>query len=244
MDNYNFSSLSSSGSPHFDADDPYGHRYYSAVEPYQGYAPMLPTDPRIKPQTAMVARERGYDPTVVNAPLMMRFGALVIDAVIYAALITALTVLVAAVGAAPSVVVAIAGVLGPAGFYGYRAASDAIFEGSLGKHALGLGMVGPNGLPVSGTDALRRNAWILPSMIPVAGWFVSAGMLVWMAGGASADPLGQGGHERAVGTRVIEKPAKPLKDSRTASEKRSQNSRKKSKLESKQQRQIGGRRRR
>lgn len=211
------------------ADDPYGHRYYPAAMPYQGEAALLPTNPRIKPQTAMVARERGYDPTVVNAPLMRRCSALLIDISLYVALITALAVVAAIVGADSGTVIGIAAILGPAGFYGFRAAGDAIFEGSLGKHALGLGMVGANGLPVSATDGLRRNAWILPSMIPVAGWFASAGLLAWFAVSASSDPLGQGAHERGVGTRVIEKPEpkktpKPKQISKTKGDSKSKKS--------------------
>lgn len=166
-----------------------------------------PRNPWITPATAAAAEALGYDPEAVNAPLIKRFGALFVDAAVYGMLLAVLMVVLGIFGPADAApITAVAAIFaGPAGFYAYRAMGDAIFEGSPGKHALGLRMGGPNGLPVSGTDGLRRNLWILPSMIPVLGWFVSLGMMGWIGLSAGNDPLGRGGHERAIGTRVTEK---------------------------------------
>ena len=167
----------------------------------------VPRNPHITPATAAAAEALGYDPEAVNAPLIRRLGALFVDGAIYAGLLAVLLVLLGVFGppdawAAGAVAALFAG---PAGFYGYRAMGDAIFEGSPGKHAMGLRMGGPNGLPVSGGDGLRRNLWILPSMVPGLGWIVSLAMMGWIGLSAGSDPLGRGGHERAVGTRVTEK---------------------------------------
>ena len=170
----------------------------------------VPRNPHITPATVAAAEALGYDSDAVNAPLIKRFGALFVDGAIYAGLLAVLMVVLGIFGPADAApITAVAAIFaGPAGFYAYRAMGDAIFEGSPGKHALGLRMGGPNGLPVSGTDGLRRNLWILPSMIPGLGWMISLAMMAWIGLSAGNDPLGCGGHERAVGTRVTEKKEK------------------------------------
>lgn len=180
---------------------------------YVGY-PTVPANPRITPRTIAAAQAQGYDPEAVNAPLPKRAAALFADSVVYCILMALVLMGVNILGGYQAFDTAMLTMLlaGPLGFYGYRAAGDAIFEGSPGKHMLGLSMTGRNYIPVSGSDGLKRNVWILPSMIPFVGWLVSFGMLVWMAFSAGADPLGQGGHERAIGTRVTEK--KDKKDRR------------------------------
>ncbi|WP_295624819.1 RDD family protein [uncultured Corynebacterium sp.] len=167
----------------------------------------VPRNPKITPATAAAAEALGYDPTAVNAPINRRLGALLIDGAAYVGLLAMILVLLGIFGPAGSVATGAvtALLLGPAGFYGYRAMGDAVFEGSPGKHAMGLRMGGPNGLPVSGTDGLRRNLWILPSMVPVLGWLATLAMMGWIGLSAGNDPLGRGGHERAIGTRVTEK---------------------------------------
>ncbi|MFD5868605.1 RDD family protein [Corynebacterium sp. NPDC060344] len=196
----------------FTAANPYEvdpFRPVVARTPVPADHPLLgrPRNPWITPATAAAAEQLGYDPEAVNAPLIKRLGALFVDTAIYGGLLAVLLVLLGAFGppdawAAGAVAAIFAG---PAGFYAYRAMGDAIFEGSPGKHALGLRMGGPNALPVSGTDGLRRNLWILPSMIPGLGWIVSLAMMAWIGLSAGNDPLGRGGHERAIGTRVTEK---------------------------------------
>ncbi|MFO6505579.1 RDD family protein [Corynebacterium freneyi] len=170
----------------------------------------VPRNPHITPATVAAAEALGYDPDAVNAPLRTRFGALFVDAIVYAGLLGVILVLLGAFGPPDAWAYgAVAAIFaGPAGFYGYRAMGDAVFEGSPGKHIFGLHMSGPNGLPVSGTDGLRRNLWILPSMIPGLGWMISLAMMAWIGLSAGNDPLGRGGHERAVGTRVTEKKEK------------------------------------
>lgn len=164
-------------------------------------------NPKITPATAAAAQALGYDPTAVNAPLSRRAGALMLDGAVYLLLLALITVLIGVFGPSDAwaAVLTSALIAGPAGFYAYRAAGDAIFEGSPGKHLLGLRMGGPNGLPVSAGDGLRRNLWILPSMVPGLGWIVSAGLATWIGLSAGNDPLGRGGHERAIGTRVTQK---------------------------------------
>lgn len=154
----------------------------------------------------VLAEELGYDPAARNAPVIRRLGAVFVDAAIYGVLLALIMVLLGIFGADDSWAAVAVGALlaGPAGFYAYRAAGDAVFEGSPGKHALGLSTVRANGLPVSGGDGLRRNLWILPSMIPGLGWIASLALMGWIGVTAARDPLGRGGHERDVGTRVTE----------------------------------------
>lgn len=168
----------------------------------------LSANPKVAPLTAQMAVHLGFNPDLANAPVARRGGALLVDSVIYIALIAALAVLGSIVGTSDSgaMVLLISLFLGPGGFYLYRVAGDSIFDGSPGKHAMGMKIEGAHGMPVSARDGFVRNAWILPSMIPFAGWFVSAGLAGWIAMGASRDPLGRGRHELSVRTRVVEKP--------------------------------------
>lgn len=167
--------------------------------------------PRIAERTARAAELEGYDPDVPNAPLSRRFAALALDSLIYFVAVAAFVLGVAALDVqdpsgevAQVLLVFLLTVGAPLGFYAYRAAGDAIFEGSPGKRALGLTLTGPHGLPVSASDGLRRNLWILPSVIPVAGWAASAVLMAVNAVSAGVDPLGRGRHDRFVGTRVQE----------------------------------------
>nr|WP_162933220.1 RDD family protein [Corynebacterium lactis] len=192
-------------------DNPFGERAYRAIDNYSGpVGPLSRFDQsaRITPLTRQAAIELGYDPDVPNAPLARRLGALLIDGALYSALVIFLAVAVAGfVDPALGETIALATlVLGPVGFYAFRSAGDAIFEGSPGKHILGMSMSGPHGLPVSGRDGLLRNAWILPSMIPFLGWVASLGVAAWIAISAARDPLGRGIHEKGARTRVVEKP--------------------------------------
>lgn len=196
---------------HFDVD-PFADAFRAPIvarTPVPADHPLLgvPANPHITPATAAAAEALGYDPEAVNAPLIRRLGALAIDGLAYAGLIAALMILLGAFGpeGAWEATLVTALFAGPAGFYGYRAMGDAVFEGSPGKHAMGLRMGGPHGLPVSGSAGLRRNLWILPSMVPVVGWLATIGMMAWIGLSAGSDPLGRGGHERSVGTRVTEK---------------------------------------
>lgn len=168
----------------------------------------LSTNPKVAPLTAQMAVHLGFDPNLANAPVVRRGGALLVDSVIYTALIASIAVLASIAGTSDSgvMVMLISLFLGPGGFYLYRVAGDSIFDGSPGKHAMGMKIEGAHGMPVSARDGFVRNAWILPSMIPVAGWFVSAGLAGWIAMAASRDPLGRGRHELSVRTRVVEKP--------------------------------------
>lgn len=157
--------------------------------------------------SAEIALSEGYDPADTNASISQRAGALLVDGAVYAGIVATIAMVlgIAVVAEAGFLALATAFILGPAGFFAYRAAGDAVFEGSPGKHIMGLDVKGRNGMPVSAADGVTRNLWILPSMIPVAGWFVSAGMLAWMTYTAEKDALGRGGHERSAETRVVVK---------------------------------------
>lgn len=175
---------------------------------YPAYYPLIsPSQTSLAHRTAEIALAEGYDPEDRNARISQRAGALAVDAAIYAGIVAVISLVVgmAIVPEAGFLALSTLILVGPAGFFAYRAAGDAIFEGSPGKHVMGLDVKGRNGLPVSAGDGITRNLWILPSMIPVAGWFVSAGMLAWMTYTAEKDALGRGGHERSAETRVVQK---------------------------------------
>lgn len=204
----------------YDAAMPYQEAPYPVVNIPVGYESGYPVsygvssfgelsaNPKVAPLTAQMAVHLGFDPNLANGSVARRGGALLVDSVIYTALIASITVLASIAGTSDSgvMVMLISLLLGPGGFYLYRVAGDSIFDGSPGKHAMGMKIEGAHGMPVSARDGFVRNAWILPSMIPVAGWFVSAGLAGWIAMAASRDPLGRGRHELSVRTRVVEKP--------------------------------------
>lgn len=159
----------------------------------------------VKPRTVEAAEREGYDPEVANATRGDRFVAFGLDLLLYNVLFGA-AMLGANYFINPDTFEALLGgvfLLGaPAGFYLYRAVGDAVFEGSPGKRLRGLTMTGPNGMPVSGGDGLRRNLWLLPSVIPVAGHLVTAilGLIIFIAAGK--EPLGRGFNDRATRLRV------------------------------------------
>lgn len=152
----------------------------------------LSVNPKTTPLTARMVVHLGSGPNLANGSVARRGGTLLVNSVIYIALIVALAVLDSTVGSSDSgvMVLLLSLFLGPGGFYLYRVAGDSIFNGSPGEHAMGMKIEGIHGMPVSTRDGFVRNAWTLPSIIPVTGWFVSAGLTGRVAMGVSRDPLG------------------------------------------------------
>jgi uncharacterized RDD family membrane protein YckC len=86
----------------------------------------------------------------------------------------------------------------------YFAGLDALFGATLGKAALGLRVVGPDGGPPTLRQALVREAFTVAGSVPFVGPLLALGAWVWIGRSIRRSPLRQGRHDLlAGGTRVV-----------------------------------------
>ena len=86
----------------------------------------------------------------------------------------------------------------------YFAGLDALAGATLGKAALGLRVVGPDGGRPTLRQAIRREAFTLLGSIPLAGPLLAVISWIWIIRTIRASDARQGAHDRlAGGTRVI-----------------------------------------
>lgn len=98
-------------------------------------------------------------------------------------------------------------VLNAAIVIGYFALLDTLAGATLGKLALGLRVVGPDGGRPSITQSLIREAFTLAGAIPIVGPPLALAVWAWITLSIRASPLRQGKHDLlAGGTRVIRAP--------------------------------------
>ena len=91
-------------------------------------------------------------------------------------------------------------VIGAALILGYFVVLD-VFAATLGKLALGLRVVGPDGGRPTLVQALAREAFVLVGAVPFVGPLLALAAWIWIAVGLRA--TGQGFHDRLGGTRVV-----------------------------------------
>jgi uncharacterized RDD family membrane protein YckC len=76
---------------------------------------------------------------------------------------------------------------------------------TLGKMAMSIEVVGPDGNNPSPADALKRNAWMALSAIPVVGGFIQFVAMIVIAVTIGSNKDGTGLHDQIAGTRVFKK---------------------------------------
>ncbi|MDX1511508.1 MAG: RDD family protein [Nitriliruptorales bacterium] len=95
-------------------------------------------------------------------------------------------------------------IIGAAIAIGYFAWMDSTRGQTLGKMALKLRVVGPDGGNPSFQQAAMRNAWLALPIIPILGGLVELGIVIWIAVTINSAPDGRGPHDGwAGGTQVV-----------------------------------------
>lgn len=75
---------------------------------------------------------------------------------------------------------------------------------TLGKMAMKLKVVSPNGGNPTFEESVRRNAWLALSIIPFLGGLIQLGIVIWIAVTINSAPDGRGPHDDwAGGTQVV-----------------------------------------
>ena len=93
--------------------------------------------------------------------------------------------------------------------FGYFALLDTLAGATLGKLALGLRVVGPDGGRPSLGQSLIRETFTLLGAIPIVGPPLALAAWAWITLSIRASPLRQGRHDQiAGGTRVIRAPSR------------------------------------
>ena len=91
----------------------------------------------------------------------------------------------------------------------YFAGLDALFGATLGKAAMGLRIVGPDGGLPTFRQALIRELFMIVGSVPFAGALLALGAWIWIGRSIRANPLRQGKHDLlAGGTRVVRVPTR------------------------------------
>ena len=86
----------------------------------------------------------------------------------------------------------------------YFAGLDALFGATLGKAALGLRVVGPEGGPPTLRQAVLREAFTVVGSVPFFGGLLFLGAWIWIGRSIQQSDVRQGDHDRlAGGTRVV-----------------------------------------
>jgi uncharacterized RDD family membrane protein YckC len=86
----------------------------------------------------------------------------------------------------------------------YFAGLDALFGATLGKAALGLRVVGPDGGRPTLRQALVRESFTVLGSVPFIGVLLAVGAWIWIGRSIRAHELRQGKHDLlAGGTRVV-----------------------------------------
>lgn len=98
----------------------------------------------------------------------------------------------------------VAGVVGMALVYGYFVVLESQQGATVGKRALGISVQDAGGGKPSVSQAARRNAFMLLSVIPgTVGGFVSIGACIAVAITIGRDPSGRGAHDRFSDLQVV-----------------------------------------
>ena len=76
---------------------------------------------------------------------------------------------------------------------------------TLGKMATSLHVQGPEGGPPTTSQAFRRNAYMLVSLVPFVGGLASLGLVIAIAVTISNDPYGRGIHDNFAGGTIVQR---------------------------------------
>jgi uncharacterized RDD family membrane protein YckC len=87
--------------------------------------------------------------------------------------------------------------------YGYAVWLEASRGQTVGKMAVGIKVIGPDGAIPSSEVALRRNVWLLFSLIPILGGVLSFVAAVAIGVTISNDPFKRGTHDNFAGGSAV-----------------------------------------
>jgi uncharacterized RDD family membrane protein YckC len=149
----------------------------------------------------------GYGPQFQKVGPWMRLLARIIDGLV---LLIPNLIISAAVGGGTTVFQAgtrawIASVISTALTLAYFVWLESSKGQSVGKMALSMRVVGPNGQLPTVEQALKRNAWLLLSIIPILGGFAGLVIAIAIAVTISNDAAGRGLHDNFAGGTVVTK---------------------------------------
>ena len=87
---------------------------------------------------------------------------------------------------------------------GYYTLMEAQMGQTVGKMVMGLRTEGPDGKNPTMEEAAKRNAWYILGIIPVLGWLLELGAVIYIMVTINQSPKREGWHDQfAGGTRVI-----------------------------------------
>jgi uncharacterized RDD family membrane protein YckC len=87
--------------------------------------------------------------------------------------------------------------------YGYAVWLEASRGQTVGKMAIGIKVIGPDGRIPANDVALRRNAWLLLNLVPVLGGILSFVAAVAIGVTISNDPFKRGTHDNFAGGSAV-----------------------------------------
>ncbi len=98
----------------------------------------------------------------------------------------------------------LAGVVGAALTFGYYVYLESTRGQTVGKMALSFKVIGPDGNLPSSEVAMRRNAWLLLSIVPFLGGLAQFVIAIVIGVTINSDPFKRGWHDNfAGGTAVV-----------------------------------------
>jgi uncharacterized RDD family membrane protein YckC len=175
-----------------------------------------PPPPPPPPPSTDPGRHGAPAPTGRAAEIGPRIGARLIDAVLLWVVNAVILVPVvlgsiitdasasAAFGFASSVGGFVAQLVTTAITVGYFVFLESSRGATLGKQLLNLRVEGPHGALPTVEMALKRNAWLLLSLVPAVGGLLQIGAVIWIIVSVSGSPENRGVHDDfAGGTRVV-----------------------------------------
>ncbi|WP_024801129.1 RDD family protein [Nocardia sp. BMG51109] len=144
----------------------------------------------------------GVPPGAVPGDLGVRFAARLIDALIIFIPLVLIYVFVIGNNIGGQIVWSI---LAAVVNLGYFVGMEVSQGGTLGKKALGLRVLGPNGGNLDAAASAKRNLWVVSQLIPCIGSLVELGLVIYIAVTISQDPNRQGWHDKFAGGATVVK---------------------------------------
>lgn len=87
--------------------------------------------------------------------------------------------------------------------YAYAVWLEAARGQTVGKMALGIKVIGPDGRLPSNDVALRRNAWLLLGLVPIVGGLLSLVAAIAIGVTIAKDPFNRGTHDNFAGGSAV-----------------------------------------
>jgi uncharacterized RDD family membrane protein YckC len=197
--------------PYGQQQDPYGQQqqpYGQQQQPYgQQQQPYGQQPPPYAPYPQQFGQPLNLPPGTQPADLGIRFAARLIDGVVVAIPSWLISfVLLMAIGSGSGLItrfllpilVSVLGVL-------YYIGLETQLGATLGKKALGLRVIGPDGNNLDAASSLKRNLFLLTGIVPCIGSIASLVLVIRIAMTISSDPNHQGWHDKFAGGAVVVK---------------------------------------